>query len=79
MMSDNISDIDYRSKSCIKRGCCKEKDKIMNKVNRQNKKKVSLARNSSIIDKLGPGNGMGGGAYANANGNRLISNSIMQS
>ena len=53
--SDNISDITYRSRSCFKRDCCVQKEKIMNKLQNKNKKKASKVRESSII-------GGGGGA-----------------
>ena len=55
----NISDITYRSKSCIKRGCCVEKDKILNKLKKKNIKKADKIRSSTSL-------GGGGGAYQNS-------------
>lgn len=62
MISDNISDITYRSKSCLRRGCCQERDKIAKKLESKNKKRASQVRKSSIIEaRGGSGNGLGGG------------------
>lgn len=48
---DNVSDITYRggSRTCFKRGCCIEKEKIMNKINSKNKRQASKVRQSSIM------------------------------
>ena len=56
----DISDITYRSKSCIKRGCCIEKNKILNKLQKKNCKKADKIRSSASL-------GGGGGAYNHQN------------
>lgn len=62
MVSDNISDITYRPKSCVRRGCCEERDKIMNQLEKKNRKKAQEVRKSSIIEaRGGKGQGLGGG------------------
>ena len=55
-VSDNISDITYRSKSGFRRNCCQEKDKIMSDLQKKNKKKASNVRNSLVIAKVGSNN-----------------------
>ena len=62
MISDNISDITYRSKSCLRRGCCQERGKIAKDLERKNRKRASQVQKSSIIEaRGGSGNGLGGG------------------
>ena len=52
----DISDITYRSKSCFRRDCCVEKDKIMTNLKKKNVKKATKIRQSSVI-------GGGGGPH----------------
>lgn len=56
-VSDNISDITYRSRSCFKRDCCVQKEKIMNKLKNKNVKKACSIRKSCNI--IGGGGGPG--------------------
>lgn len=47
-ISDNISDITYRHAhahgQCFRRDCCKERDKILERLHKKNSKKVSQVR-----------------------------------
>lgn len=57
--NSDISDLTYRSRSCFKRDCCIEKEKIMNKLDKKKRKQASKVRESSVI-------GGGGGALTSA-------------
>jgi hypothetical protein len=54
---DDVSDITYRSKSCIRRGCCEEKEKILKKIKKKNDKTASKVRESAV---MAGGSGMHG-------------------
>lgn len=52
--ASDISDITNRSRSCLRK-CCVEKEKIMSKVLRNNCRKASKIRESSVMSKGGGG------------------------